>query len=108
MNGENLQPRHNVGNAATDSLTFGQLIEKWELSSPVPEPKDEFKDPDGIGKFLRVWFKGSLMRALGLDGGYAKEYDDYISQYSVEKPTNIDGDDSVDESMYEKVFGKEE
>lgn len=108
MNGANLQPRQNVGNAATDSLTFGQLIEKWELTSPVPQPQEEFSDPDGIGKFLRVWFKGSLMRALGLDGGYAKEYDDYISKYSVEKPTNIDDDDSVDESMYEKVFGKEE
>jgi hypothetical protein len=108
MNGANLQPRQNVGNAATDSLTFGQLIEKWELTSPIPEPQEEFADPDNIGKFLRVWFKGSLMRALGLDGGYAKEYDDYVSKFSVEKPTNIDGDDSVDESMYEKVFGKEE
>ena len=108
MNGANLQPRQNVGNAATDSLTFGQLIEKWELEKPIPEPLNEFKDPDNIGKFLRVWFKGSLMRAVGLDGGYAKEYDDYITQYSVEKPTNIDDDDSVDESMYEKVFGREE
>ena len=107
MNGANLQPRQNVGNAATDSLTFGQLIEKWELERPVPTPQNEFKDPDNIGKFLRVWFKGSLMRALGLDGGYAKEYDDYISKYTVEKPTNIDDDDSVDISMYEKVFGKE-
>ena len=108
MNGANLQPRQNVGNAATDSLTFGQLIEKWELEKPIPQPLNEFKDPDNIGKFLRVWFKGSLMRALGLDGGYAKEYDDYIAKYTVEKPTNIDGDDSVDVSMYEKVFGKEE
>lgn len=108
MNGANLQPRQNVGNAATDSLTFGQLIEKWELERPIGEPLNEFKDPDNIGKFLRVWFKGSLMRALGLDGGYAKEYDDYIAQYTVEKPSNIDSDDSVDESMYAKVFGKEE
>lgn len=108
MNGANLQPRQNVGNAATDSLTFGQLIEKWELEKPIPEPQNEFKDPDNIGKFLRVWFKGSLMRALGLDGGYSKEYDDYVEQYTIEKPTNIDDDDSVDESMYAKVFGKEE
>ena len=108
MNGANLQPRQNVGNAATDSLTFGQLIEKWELTSPIPEAQGEFADPDNIGKFLRVWFKGSLMRALGLDGGYSKEYDDYIQQYTVEKPQNIDDDDSIDETMYEKVFGKDE
>lgn len=104
----NLQPRQNVGNAATDSLTFGQLIEKWELESPIPEAQGEFADPDHIGKFLRVWFKGSLMRALGLDGGYSKEYDDYVQKYTVEKPQNIDDDDSVDETMYEKVFGKNE
>lgn len=108
MNAANLQPKQNVGNAATDSLTFGQLIEKWELEEPIPEPQNEFKDPDKIGKFIRVWFKGALMRALGLDGGYAKEYDDYVSKYTVQKPTNIDDDDSVDESMYTKVFGKEE
>ena len=108
MNGANLQPRQNVGNAATDSLTFGQLIEKWELESPVPEAQGEFADPDNIGKFLRVWFKGSLMRALGLDGGYSQEYDEYVKQYSVERPQNIDDDDSVDETMYEKVFGKDE
>lgn len=107
MSAANLQPRQNVGNAATDSLTFGQLIEKWELEKPIPTPQNEFKDPDNIGKFIRVWFKGSLMRALGLDGGYAKEYDDHIAQYTVQKPTAIDGDDSVDESMYTKVFGKE-
>lgn len=108
MNGAALQPRQNVGNASTDSLTFGQLIEKWELTRPIPTPQEEFIDPDNIGKFLRVWFKGSLMRALGLDGGYSKEYDDYVAQYSVEKPSNIDDDDSVDESMYTKVFGREE
>ena len=108
MNGANLQPRQNVGNAATDSLTFGQLIEKWELESPVPEAQGEFADPDNIGKFLRVWFKGSLMRALGLDGGYSQEYYEYVKQYSVERPQNIDDDDSVDETMYEKVFGKDE
>lgn len=108
MNGANLQPRQNVGNASTDSLTFGQLIEKWEIEKPIPQPQAEFTDPDNIGKFLRVWFKGSLMRALGLDGGYSKEYDDYIKQYSVERPHNIDDDESVDETMYEKVFGKDE
>ena len=42
------------------------------------------------------------------NGGYSKEYDDYIQKYTVEKPQNIDDDDSVDETMYEKVFGKNE
>ena len=37
-----------------------------------PEPDPEFKDCDGIGKYIRVWFKGALSHALGLEGGYSK------------------------------------
>ena len=101
----NLQPRQNVGNAATDSLTFGQLIEKWEKETPVPEPEKEFKDVDNISKYLSVWFKGSLSRALNIDNGYSKEYDDYISQYTVKPPEYVGDDGEADESIYEKIFG---
>ena len=101
----NLQPRQNVGNAATDSLTFGQLIERWEETSPIPEPSEEFKDVDHISKFLKVWFKGALSRSLNLDNGYSKEYDDYIAQYTVRPPEYIGEDGGENESQYEKIFG---
>ena len=101
----NLQPRQNVGNAATDSLTFGQLIEKWEMHDPIPEPSEEFKDVDHISKFLKVWFKGALSRALNLDNGYSKEYDDYIAPYTVSQPEYIGEDGDSNESQYEKIFG---
>lgn len=104
----NLQPRQNVGNASTDSLTFGQLIERWEESYPVPEPSEEFKDVDGISKFIRVWFKGALSRALNLDNGYSKEYDDYIEEYTVRPPEYMGDDDESDESVYKKIFGTTE
>lgn len=108
MSAANLQPRQNVGNASTDSLTFGQLIEKWEQSDPIPEPSEEFKDVDGIGKYIRVWFKGHLSRALGLDNGYSREYDEYIKEFTVEKPEYAgveDGEES--ESIYSQIFGSE-
>lgn len=101
----NLQPRQNVGNAATDSLTFGQLIEKWEQHDPIPTPSKDFQDVDHISKFLKVWFKGSLSRALNLDNGYSKEYDDYISKYTVTPPKYIGEDEDDSESQYEKIFG---
>lgn len=103
----NLQPRQNVGNSATDSLTFGQLIEKWENEEPIPEPSEEFKDVDGISKFLRVWFKGALSRALNLDNGYSKEYDEYISEYTVSPPEYMGDDGEGDENIYTKIFGVE-
>lgn len=104
----NLQPRQNVGNASTDSLTFGQLIERWEKEEPVPEPAEEFKDVDHISKFLRIWFKGALSRALNLDNGYSKEYDDYIKEYTVSPPEYMGDDSDVDESVYNKIFGAED
>ena len=104
----NLQPRQNVGNAATDSLTFGQLIEKWENEEPIPEPSEEFKDVDNISKFLRVWFKGALSRALNLDNGHSKEYDDYIDEYTVKPPEYMGDDGDGDESVYTKIFGVED
>lgn len=102
----NILPRQNSGNALSDSLTFGQLIEKWEEEKPIPEPSEEFKDVDGIGKYIRVWFKGHLARALGFDNGYSKEYDEYIEQYKVKKP-EVDEEGRSD-AIYSALFGKEE
>lgn len=101
----NLQPRQNVGNSSMDSLSFGQMIEKWEEEEPVYEPDPEFKDVDGIGKYIRVWFKGHLARALGLDNGYSREYDEYIKEYTVSKPEY--NEDGKSEAIYQKLFGNE-
>lgn len=101
----NILPRQNSGSGISDSLTFGQLIEKWEEEKPIPEASPEFKDVDGIGKYIRVWFKGHLARALGFDNGYSKEYDDYIDQYKVTKAeVNEDG---RSDAIYSSLFGKE-
>jgi hypothetical protein len=102
----NILPRQNSGNGITDSLTFGQLIEKWEEEKPIPEPSPEFKDVDGIGKYIRVWFKGHLARALGFDNGYSKEYDEYIEQYKVKKPEIME--EGRSDAIYSALFGKEE
>lgn len=101
----NLQPRQNVGNAATDSLTFGQLIEQWELTKPIPEPDPEFKDVNHIGKYIITWFKGALARSLGIDNGYSAEYDRELSKYTVTKP-EFQEDDSSDD-IYKAIFGGE-
>lgn len=105
MASANLQPRQNIGEASTDTLTFGQLIEKWEEEKPISEPAPEFKDVDGIGKYIRVWFKGHLARALGLDNGYSKEYDEYIKDYTVTKQ-DYDEDGRSDD-IYNSLFGKD-
>ncbi len=105
MEAAKLQPKQNVDNAATDSLTFGQLIEKWEQEKPIPEPTEEFKDADGIGKYIRVWFTGWLSKALGLKANvFTKEYDDEISKYTVKREERYE-DGSAE--IYDQLFGSE-
>lgn len=101
----NILPRQNSGNGLMDSLSFGQMIEQWEEHDPVFEPEPEFADCDGIGKYLRVWFKGHLARALGLDNGYSREYDEFIKQYTVTKPEY--DEDGTSEDIYQTLFGSE-
>lgn len=106
MNSANLQPKQNVSNAATDSLTFGQLIEKWEEEKPIPEPSEEFKDVDGIGRYIRVWFTGWLCKALGLKADvFTEEYDEEISKYTVTKPDELE--DNNTSYIYDRLFGNE-
>lgn len=103
----NLQPRQNVGNASTDSLTFGQLIERWEQEDPILIP-EEYVDVDNLSKYIDIWFKGGLSRALNLDNGYSKEYDEYIDQYTVKPPEYMGDDGESDENIYTKIFGAED
>ena len=102
MNSAKLQPKQNVNNAATDSLTMGQLIEKWEQEKPIPEPDPEFKDVNGIGRLIRVYFAGHLARALGLKNSYSEEYEEEMKKYTVESPQAKEGDSS---DTYQQIFG---
>lgn len=108
MASANLQPRQNVSNAATDSLSFGQLIEKWELEEPIPDPEPEFKDVDGIGKYLRVWFSGHLGKAVGLKNANTSEYEEEMKKYTVDKPGAGEDDSESSDEIYDKIFGMKE
>lgn len=104
MAAANLQPKQNVANAATDSLTFGQLIEKWELEKPIPEPDEEFKDVNNIGRLVKVYFAGHLAKALGLRNAISEEYDQEMAKYTVKKPQAAE---DVKSGVYQDIFGSE-
>lgn len=99
-----LQPRQNVANSSSDTLTFGQLIEKWETEESI-EPDPEFEDVDGIRKYINVFFKGHLAKMMGLKNAFSKEYEDYMADYTVTKPTYDEDEESSD--IYDALFGKE-
>lgn len=103
----NILPRQQSSNGLSDSLTFGQLIEKWEAEEPIPRPDPELEDVDNIGKKLRVFFSGHLSKALGLNTSYSKEYDEYMSQYTVQKPEYNGVEENKDKNIYTKLFGSD-
>ena len=105
MEAAKLQPKQNATNAATDSLTFGELISKWEAERPIPEPDPELVDPSSIGKNLRVWFAGWLGHALGLNVPVTQEYEEEVSKYTVTKPDEME--QSSSSALYGQLFGVE-
>ena len=99
----NILPRQNADNGLDSSLTFGQLIEQWESTKPIPDPDPEFADVNHIGKDIKTWFKGSLASSLGIDNGYSKEYEAELQKYTVKKQDYLEDDESDD--IYKSVFG---
>jgi len=99
-----LKPSQNASNAFTDSNTFSQMIEVWEHTRPIAEPSEEFRDVDGIGKLIDVFFKGHLAKMMGLKNAFSASYDRFMQKYTVTKPEYED--DEINEELFEKMFGK--
>lgn len=92
-----LQPKQNDVKEMSDSMCFGNLIREWEETEPIPEPSEEFKDVDGIGHYISVWFLGHLCKMMGVKGSYDKVFDEYkeeVAKYEVSKPEYTEEDDN--------------
>jgi hypothetical protein len=93
----NLKPVQETGANATEQSTFGMLIKKWENDKPIPEPEDEFKDVDGIKKYINIWFLGHLCKMLGIENAYAKQYEEEVAKYTVSLENASGDEDEVDD-----------
>ena len=106
MDAARLQPKQNLGSSEDNTLSLGQLIQKWEdeYQKPIPDPEPDQKDVEGIGHAINVWFKGHLCRMFGFDNGYSKEYDDEMRKYEVRKTSPEEMGRS--EGIFESLFGQ--
>lgn len=84
MNSAALKPVQESAAMGADVNTLGMWIKKFENEKPIPEPDPEFKDVDGISKYIRVWFLGHLCRMLGIENEYAREYEEELMKYTVD------------------------
>lgn len=99
----NLQPKQTKDNTLTEQNTFGTLIRKWENEKPIPEPDEQWKDVDGIAKYITVYFLGHLCKMMGIKNSYSRMYDQEMSKYKVNKPEYEDDE----EALFDAVFGGE-
>lgn len=106
MSALGIKPSQNDTSALTDTLTFSQLIDKWEENDPIPEPSEEFKDVDNIGKYIRVWFAGWLGKIIGIKNAYTRECEEEVEKYIVKGAQEESS--RVSDEIYETIFGKDE
>jgi hypothetical protein len=82
----NIKPAQESGANAVEQSTFGTLIKKYENERPIPEPDEAWKDVDGIGKYISVWFFGHFSKMLGIKNEHTDLYEKEIKKYTVDTP----------------------
>lgn len=96
------QKKQDEQDAALDATPFGVWVKRWEDEEPVPEPDDDFKDVDGIVRYISIWFLGHLCKMLGIRNTYCKLYEDEMNRMRIERPEYEDEDD--DETLFNDIF----
>lgn len=84
----NVKPSQETGADATEHATFGTLIKKFEEEEPIPEPDPEWKDVNGIKKYINVWFLGHLSKMMGINNETSKQYEEELSKHGVSPYTD--------------------
>lgn len=85
-----------------DSMSFGQGIRMCEMTRPIPKPRPEYQDVDGIVRYITVWFLGHLCKMLHIRNTYCKMYEDEMERLRVNRPELEDEDD---EGAFNDIFG---
>lgn len=93
------------GDSSMDKTPFGVWIKKWEDDRPIPEPDPQFKDVDGVVRYIEVWLKGHLSKMLGLRNSYSKMYEETMEKYKVELP---ELEDEEGEALFNDIFAQPE
>lgn len=106
MSSAAILPRQTAENVLADTQTFGTLLKKYEETDPIPEPADEWKDVDGIRRYMNTWFRGGLAKALKIKNENTELYDEQIAEmkkYSVDPAKEASQESIPDSSIFDCV-----
>ena len=79
----NLKPAQEKASAENEANTFGTFIKKIEDEMPIAAPLPEYQDPDGIIKFIKVFYTGATAVSMGEENPYPEEYEEVMQEYTV-------------------------
>lgn len=88
-----------------DGTPLGVWIRRWENERPIPEPDPEFKDVNGIVRYIDIWLRGHLCKMLGIKNSFSKLYEEEIARMRIDRPEYEDDDD---ETFFNDIFGEED
>ena len=92
----NMKPSQESATMASEQVTMGTLIKKFENEKPIPEPLEEWQKVNWV-HYMLVWFLGNLCRMMGVKCPYEDEYKEEMDKYTVMKPTYEDEDFDEDD-----------
>lgn len=95
------QKREEAVDQSYDNTPLGVWLYKYEYQRPLPELDEEFKDVNGIRRYISTWVRGHLAKMIGIKNSYSQMYEDAIKELSVERP-EYDGED--DEALIYNAF----
>lgn len=94
--------------ANAEMTPFGCWIRKIEDERPISEPDPEFKDVDGIIKYISVWFLGHMCKMLKINNKYSHLYEEELAKLRVERPEYEDEDETtILEDIFERANAAE-
>lgn len=79
----NLKPMQETGAQSVDQMTFGLWIKKFEDEHPIPEPSPEWKDVDGIGRYIKTFFLGHMAKMFDKKNPFESTYKEEMEKYTV-------------------------
>lgn len=82
----NLAPIQEDASAKEGEKPIGVMIKKLEDYKPVCECPPEYRDVDGIVKYILVYYIGHLSAMLKFKNKYAKMYRAEMEKYRIENP----------------------
>ena len=88
-----LTPKIEESNDRNAEKPLGVMIEMFEKERPIPSPRDEWKDVDGIRRMFSIYFLGHLCKMLGIKNRHSVMYEEEMDKYRVEIPDLSDADD---------------